>query len=445
MNSHIQVLLLAAGKSSRTWPIEEKIFFRFLGKTVLEHQIETLESAGLFHITIIGNVENISEIQKVLQGRKNTYQYGIQKNTKEGIRGGILAGSSLINPDNPVLIVCSNDIVEKTAFIHIVKKQEESNSPAFFLGKKVEKYFCGGYLKYFGDKMGKKIISHIIEKPKPGTEPSNMVTLLVHLFQKGGDLFTALKKREKGDFYEETLQEEYFSQKKGELVEYTGFWQAIKYPWHLLRLNTYFLSTLSLGIQKYKNSFVAPSAILRGNIILEEGVKIEENTILQGPLYLGKNTLVAPFSFLRESNIEEGCVLGSYTEITRSVLGRQCWTHQNYIGDSVFEENVSLGAGTKIGNLRLDEEEIYSIIKEEKIASQEKKMGCFLGKNIRVGVNTSLMPGVKIGKESFLGAGLTISQDIPEKTFYFTETKGIQKKNKKKIPSREQITFFPNE
>jgi carbonic anhydrase/acetyltransferase-like protein (isoleucine patch superfamily) len=87
------------------------------------------------------------------------------------------------------------------------------------------------------------------------------------------------------------------------------------------------------------------------------------------------------------------------------------------------------GSGTKTGNLRLDEKEIVSEIKGEKVCSQKSKLGAFIGKNVRVGINTSIMPGVKIGGGSFIGAHFLCDSDIPEKKFTYQKTPVVSKKN----------------
>jgi bifunctional UDP-N-acetylglucosamine pyrophosphorylase/glucosamine-1-phosphate N-acetyltransferase len=105
-----------------------------------------------------------------------------------------------------------------------------------------------------------------------------------------------------------------------------------------------------------------------------------------------------------------------------------------------LEENISMGSGSVLANLRLDEQGIYSHIKGERLMTDKNKLGAIIGKNVRIGVNTSVMPGVKIGPDSMIGAGLTISQDIPESSFVTGKTELTIEKNKKQVGSdREQF------
>jgi NDP-sugar pyrophosphorylase family protein len=420
-----QVVLLSAGSSTRTWPISEKIFFQIFGKTILEHQINTLKEAGFHEIIIVCNSQNkdrISEICSQIQGCR--FVFCIQKNLSEGQRGGILAAEKVVNDKQPILVVCSNDIVNKSAFINVLQKANNSHSEIFFVGKKVNKYFPGGYLSL----SSKKMVTKIVEKPGEGNEPSDLVTLLIHFYKNPQRLFSALKEKNEGDGYEDVLQNILDSGCTAEVSEYSGFWQAIKYPWHFLDISHEFLSQFS---QSYihPSAEISPKCSLNGKVYISEGVQIMDFAVLSGNVYVGKNSIVGNHVLIRDSHIGNHCVIGHSSEIARSVLSDDCWTHQNYVGDSVFDSNVSLGSGTKTGNLRLDEKEIVSEIKGEKVCSQKSKLGAFIGKNVRVGINTSIMPGVKIGGGSFIGAHFLCDSDIPEKKFTYQKTPVVSKKN----------------
>ena len=50
----MKVLLLAAGRSKRMKPIEDKNFLSFIGKPLIQHQLELIKSAGLNDVVIVG-------------------------------------------------------------------------------------------------------------------------------------------------------------------------------------------------------------------------------------------------------------------------------------------------------------------------------------------------------------------------------------------------------
>jgi len=144
---------------------------------------------------------------------------------------------------------------------------------------------------------------------------------------------------------------------------------------------------------------------------------------------------------VRCSQIGDDCVIGFGTEVARSHIGDHVWTHTNYIGDSVIGNNCSFGAGTVTGNLRLDEEHISVNIHGEKICSGTNKFGLVTGDNVRCGINTSFMPGVKIGNNCFIGAGIIVAQDVEDDKFVYGKTELTIKDNisKTDLGKREEM------
>jgi len=106
----------------------------------------------------------------------------------------------------------------------------------------------------------------------------------------------------------------------------------------------------------------------------------------------------------------------------------------------VIGNNVSFGAGTVIGNLRFDEQNIQVTIGKGKVDSGLSKLGLITGNDIRVGINTSFMPGIKIGTGTIIGPGLTINEDIPEQSYVRGETtlKISSNRSQLGLPSRAE-------
>ena len=86
--------------------------------------------------------------------------------------------------------------------------------------------------------------------------------------------------------------------------------------------------------------------------------------------------------------------------------------HLSYIGDSVIGENVNLGAGTITANLRHDNGNIKSMIKEKLIDTKRRKFGAVIGDNVHTGINTSIYPGRKIWPGKTTLPGEVIKKDV---------------------------------
>lgn len=386
-------------------PVEDKNFLKFLGKPLLMWQVEMVKKAGFEEIVVVGGAHNLSRI-KALFGEM--VQVVEQNDLEEGMCGAVLAGREIIG-DCAVMIFSSNDVVDESAFELIKEAFERGDADSYLLGKKVDKYFPGGYLEVDED----GLIKNIVEKPGEGKEPSDMVNLVVHLHKDSAKLFEYLAKvkSDADDKYEVALAEMMKDEVTMKAVSYDGFWQPIKYPWHVNPVFKYFFEKAEKGVAK--SAKIAEKAIVRGDVIIGENVKIFDNAVVQGPCYIGDNSVIANNALVRESHIGSGCVIGFSSEVARSFLGNEVWTHSNYIGDSILGNNVSFGAGAVTGNLRLDEKNIVV----DGVDSGSNKLGLICGDNVRVGVNTSLMPGVKIGSGSFIGAGIVVAQDVEPKSF----------------------------
>ncbi|HEC20938.1 MAG TPA: hypothetical protein ENI70_00285 [Candidatus Peregrinibacteria bacterium] len=428
----MKVILLAAGRSKRLKPIEDKNFLKFCGKYLVLHQVESLQKAGFTEILVVGSKYNLERLENL---KMEGVQVREQKSLEAGMAGAILACEDLIGNEE-MMVVSANDVVGDDCFELVVEQLKKDQESGFLVGKKVEKYFPGGYLKTEGD-----LLTGIIEKPGEGKEPSDLVNLVVHVHRESKQFFEALKKVETGrdDRYEVALDSLLKSEVKYRVIPYEGFWQPIKYPWHILEVQKFFLSKLKKQISK--KTSIAKSATIKGEVVIEDGVKVFENAVISGPCYIGKDSIVANSALVRESCLGERCVAGYGTEIARSYLADDVWTHKNYIGDSIIEENCSFGSGTVVGNLRLDEEEIKVNIEGERVLSGVTKLGLICGKNVRAGINISFMPGVKVGEGSFVGAGIVVAEDIEPGTFV-TGTWDLKKRpNLKKVTGEERKEF----
>ena len=73
--------------------------------------------------------------------------------------------------------------------------------------------------------------------------------------------------------------------------------------------------------------------------------------------------------------------------------------HFNYVGDSVLCEDVNLGGGAKIANLRFDNNPIIVKTKKGNITTN-RKTGAFIGAKTKVGMNAGINCGVLIAPSS---------------------------------------------
>ncbi len=424
----MQVILLAAGQSKRLHPLHDKNQLEFLGRTLLEHQVAAIKAAKLRDIVVVANAGNKDAFKAMLK-KYNNVAVVEQKDLKDGMAGGVLAGSTHIKHKN-VLVMACNDVFDGWLFEKIV---EASKKPvdAVIAAKKVESYFPGGYLKTNDD----GLVTDIVEKPAPGKEPSKWVNLVVHAYNDFPAFLKYLKaaKSKKDDRYETALSD-YIKKGKAQVApfKFLGEWTPLKYPWHVLSAAERYLLAAAKGSPKgriARGCKIAKSATLTGAVFLEEGVQVMGNATLIGPLYVGKNTIIGTNALVRESMIGSHGVIGFGTEVARSYLNHHVWTHTNYVGDSVVDSNVSFGAGTVLANLRFDEANVKMNIGKERVDTGTPKFGAVVGHGARLGVNSSVLPGMKVGQNAFVGPNVAVDRDVEDNQMVTLKTVWTVAKN----------------
>lgn len=425
----MKTLLLLAGRSTRFWPLMEKTLFPICGKTLLEHQVESLRQGGCTDIILIGGKHNLEEAHKLFPDLQTIEQEDLSL----GMRGALLSALPHCNGEE-VFVVGGNDVIEPQAYKDVLA----SKNDGALLAKTVTEYFPGGYLSVDGTR-----ITSIVEKPGKGNEPSDMVNIVAHLHRDSAALLAALQDIDEStdDGYEQALAK-LFTSHTYDCVPYAGVWQAVKYPWHMIELLPVLLSSITEPVID-SSAEIHPTAVITGNVVIEEGVRVLPHATIVGPCTIGKHSIVANNALVRQSSIGDHCVVGYNTEVKGSVLHSHVWTHMNYVGDSIIGRNVSLGGGTTTGNLRLDEGSISSVVKGEKIDTHLTKFGTVIGDNVRIGIQVSINPGCKIGGNSLVGSAAVITEDIPENSFVIVKNGALEiRENTGKIPLPEEREEF---
>ncbi len=354
----------------------------------------------------------------------------VQENLALGMRGALLSALPACGR-KPVFVVSANDIIEPQAYRDLLSRSKKVNQGGLILAQKIRHYFPGGYLSLKG-----KRITGIVEKPEPGSEPSDMVNIVAHFHTSADILLAALKKIKpaKDDGYEQAL-DLLFRQDPYEAVICRGSWQAIKYPWHLLDLLPQLLPSGSKPVIA-KSVKIHPTAVIEGPVVIAENARIYAHATVRGPCFIGRGSVIANNALVRDSSIGDNCVVGYNTEIVRSVLASDIWTHSSYVGDSIIDRNTSFGGGTITGNLRLDEEPIFSVIDGKKTPTGRTKLGAIIGAHCRTGVHTCFVPGVKIGTGSFISSSALVTEDIPDNSFVKEERVKLVIRSNRETPKK---------
>lgn len=402
MNKFENIVILAAGMSRRFWPLSDKNLFIFSEQSLLSWQFKKIKQLGN-KIHVVTNEQNFQQIKKIVESfHKNSFVYP-QKG--QGQSAAILTLKDKLK--GTTLILNANDLYEDDLIQELISEIGRVKPDVLLSAVLVDQYVPGGYLRI---KSGK--VDEVVEKPGQKERPSNFFKLVVDYFKDIEEFieFMTPLKGEGDDLYERALSKYMKTGKITHFFEYKKAWATLKYPWHVLSASKLILANIKS--HRGKNVTVDRRAKIIGDVYLDDGVKVLEYSKIVGPTFIGKNSVVGNYSLVVESMIGRQCMIGGYTEVTRSYLGKNVWLHRNYIGDSVLEDNILIGAGTILANFRFDERNIRSYVDGTPISSGLNKFGAIIGSNVKIGVGSTLMPGVKVGPKSQVLPHQMIKEDV---------------------------------
>lgn len=404
----MKVLFLCGGNGRRMFPLtEDKFLMRFMGKTLLEYQMQLAFGAGLTNVILVCNPKNLERVKAIAETFPSaSIEIAVQEKPL-GIGNALESAAQLL--DQELVIVNPNDVFDITAYTALLESHRQGRVGSRIIGYRVNKYFPGGYLvtNERGDLAG------IIEKPGPGNEPSDMVNLLVHWHSDPRVLLSYISRveTEKDDVYEHALDAMCKDGKRIHVVPYSGAWHAIKYPWNILDGMQHFLDCTEAYVSP--TAQISNRAVIEGKVFIADNARVMENAIIRGPVYIGPRTIIGNNTLVRAySHIGADCVIGFATEIKSSYVGDGNSFHMNYLGDSVVGDHCNFGAGTITANWRFDEKEISVRIGDSLVKTGRDKFGAIVGDNCRTGINVSIMPGVKIGPDSIIGPSVCLTKDV---------------------------------
>lgn len=183
--------------------------------------------------------------------------------------------------------------------------------------------------------------------------------------------------------------------------EHAKLFSGAQAVWEVLPNIDAYLRSLTLGVHK---GTISPDAYLIHPelITIEQGASIEAGAYIQGPAWIGSGTQVRHGAYIRGGVLTgKNCVVGHTTEVKNALfLDGAKAGHFAYIGDSILGNEVNLGAGTKLANLRLDNQPVVIKVETTALPTTLRKLGAILGDRAQTGCNAVLNPGTLFEKEA---------------------------------------------
>lgn len=424
----LQAVILAAGKSSRFWPLgpglglgEEghKSGIKLMGRPLIEYTIDSIIRSGITDIIIIEKDRSLlSSSIKKRPGAKITF---VAQKEPKGMGNAIMQARRLIK--GQFFVLNPYHFNAEKFIAPMLEKSKTTGSKLILAATKTDTPEKYGILSLVKD-----VAKSIVEKPEKGKAPSDMRVIGIYLLPK--DFFAVYETIRETEYSFEATLSAYMKKSDVRIIklESKDTPPTLKYPWDLFPLEK---ALFDSALKPEINSKPANNATITGRVHIGKNTKIYENACIKGPVYIGDNCIIGNNAIVRDyTNIEDGVMIGSNAEITRTIIQENTHIHSGFIGDSIISSGARIGAGIITANKKIDRSEIYATVKGERTATHLRSFGAVIGSGASLGINASTMPGVMIGSGAVIGANTEVRENVESGTIYYTEFKTKTKKRR---------------
>ena len=168
--------------------------------------------------------------------------------------------------------------------------------------------------------------------------------------------------------------------------------------------NVIFKGDVTLG----DNVLIGSNSILE-NSIIKSGTEIKDNSGIKNS-QIGHNCILGPYCRIRsETKIDDESQIGNFVEIKKTIIGKKCRiNHMAFLGDSILEDRVTIGAGViTCNNDGMQTNQTY------------------IESNAFIGSNVNLVAPLRISKNSTIGSGSTITESTPKNSLTIARSRQV--------------------
>lgn len=401
MEQEVIALVLAAGKGTRMKSDKSKLVHKIYGKELVKRVVETAKKSGVNDVIAVVGYKK-EQVQQVL-GDSVKYAY---QDEMLGTGHAVLQAEEYLKNRHGKVVVLNGDvpILRPETVKKFIEKSIKNKEYATILTAIYNN--PTGYGRVVRDIGGN--VKAIVEE-KDATEDERNIQEInagIYCFDIQ-ELLKALKELKPNN-----VQNEYYitdiikimndkGLKTGAVIvedntEILGVNDKIQLELLTkvlkLRINQYHMKN-GVTIEDIDNTYIYDDVEIGTDTV------IHPNTTIKNDVIIGKDCEIGPNSYIREGcRLDDKVKIGSFVEIKKAIIGKGTKVpHLSYMGDCEIGAGTNIGCGTITCN--------YDGFKKSKT---------IIGENSFVGSNVNLIAPVTLGKNTFIAAGSTITNDVPD-------------------------------
>ena len=416
MENNVMAIILAAGKGTRMKSKKSKLVQKIYGKEIVKRAVENAQKAGVKDIVaVVGYMKE--EVMNVLG---DNVKYAFQEEMLGTGHAVIQAKEYLKNKKGKVLVLNGDvPLLRPETINKLLEKSTENKEYATLLTAIYDN--PRGYGRIIRDEGGN--ISAIVEE-KDTTEEQKLIKEInagIYCFDIV-ELLSALEEikpnNAQGEYYITDVIE--IMNKKGlktgavvveDNTEILGINDRIQLEMLTkvlqVRINTEHMKK-GVTIEDVSNTYIYDDVEIGMDTV------IHPNTTIKSGVVIGEDCEIGPNAYIREGcKLANKVKIGSFVEIKKAIIGEGTKVpHLSYMGDCEVGEKCNIGCGTITCN--------YDGLHKSKT---------IIGNHSFVGSNTNLVAPVTLGNETFIAAGSTITENVPDYALAIARQRQINKEN----------------
>jgi len=187
---------------------------------------------------------------------------------------------------------------------------------------------------------------------------------------------------------------------------------------------------------------LAPSTVInteKGPIILDRGVIVKHFTYLEGPIHIGKNSLIIEYASIKDNtSVGIQCKIGGEVEAS-NICCHSNKQHHGFLGHSWVGKWVNFGAGTTSSDLKNTYGKVRVDYGGKRVETNMQFLGSIIGDFTKTAVNTSLFTGKMVGVCSMIYG--TVTTNVPSFSNYARSIGQITEISLKQIITTQKRMF----